>query len=834
MTWHRAPLLALLLVGIGSVPGDAVNLHVGSWLAPAHAAMNWGRDRVLLSGGANGGNKFAGSEVQLTGINIGTGLKPNLLLSNNTFASGWITQFGSGSDFQTAAPDSGTSASAFTETTGNGVHRLGQTITKVASSLPYIAVGRVKQGLRTRVLWAVEDTITPGTNGCFGVVDLAGVQIGVAATLYGSGFSSCSVSAPVSLTNGFVEFSLSVTTSTATTLALVIEGDNGSGTGAVSVSYIGSAASPAFFMYDFNLQQTTSASNVLSDSTLTNWWDSTVAQGWAGLDLGAGKSATFTRYRFAPRPGDTNSQSTIAYDYEARAQGALVQLCGVDPTCATSPSTVDTIPVTPYYARFNLNERTISGTARAIRMLMPAATFGSLSELQFFAKYDASIAALAQPVAPTISPWGGAAPSGSQAVTITSATKQASIYYTTDGSTPTAASTLYAGPFTLSVGASTVVKAIANWTTLGTPASAIAAATFFNYDFAPLADWYDDRGVLIEAHGGQVIWDSNTSLYYWIGAIANKYDPPWSQAPGSGNIIRTDVGVLMYSSPTAEPGSWTFVGNILAQPPAWTATERPHMLFNSANGHWVLWAHCLNINNIGAADRACVATNNAADPRAGWSWVNTNLDPDGVGFKDFSLFMDVDGVTAYVVYTNGAQTGLGISRLASDYLSTTATLALAGAAREAPQILVNPANGAYFLITSQSNFYQSNTEMGVKYVVNTGASPIANSWGALPGVSAFAVDPLGGSFNAQPSFNFVPHGKTQAVFGGDYWNTSFSGGSGFYASRQVWLPITFPTATTLQISVPATWNLSTLNFLLKRDIDPAANDNSPLFLNQAA
>lgn len=29
MTWHRALLLALLLVGIGSVPVDAVNLEKG-------------------------------------------------------------------------------------------------------------------------------------------------------------------------------------------------------------------------------------------------------------------------------------------------------------------------------------------------------------------------------------------------------------------------------------------------------------------------------------------------------------------------------------------------------------------------------------------------------------------------------------------------------------------------------------------------------------------------------------------------------------------------------------------------------------------------------------
>src|SRR5207244_1117418 len=59
--------------------------------------------------------------------------------------------------------------------------------------------------------------------------------------------------------------------------------------------------------------------------------------------------------------------------------------------------------------------------------------------------------------APTISPAGGTFNS-TVTVTLADSTANASIYYTTDGSTPTTASSLYVGPFTLV--ASATVSAI--------------------------------------------------------------------------------------------------------------------------------------------------------------------------------------------------------------------------------------------------------------------------------------------------------------------------------------------------------------------------------------
>lgn len=63
---------------------------------------------------------------------------------------------------------------------------------------------------------------------------------------------------------------------------------------------------------------------------------------------------------------------------------------------------------------------------------------------------------------------------GPQSVTISDTTTQAVIYYTTDGSTPTTASTVYTGP--ISVGSNMTIQAMA--TALGKTPSAVASATY--------------------------------------------------------------------------------------------------------------------------------------------------------------------------------------------------------------------------------------------------------------------------------------------------------------------------------------------------------------------
>jgi Raf kinase inhibitor-like YbhB/YbcL family protein len=155
---------------------------------------------------------------------------------------------------------------------------------------------------------------------------------------------------------------------------------------------------------------------------------------------------------FTPPAGAYTGAQSVAITSSTAGASIYYTTNGSDPTAA---STLYSAPIT------------VSTTTTIKAVAIKA---GMLNSAISSAAYTITIA---QAAAPVFTPAAGTYTSA-QTVAITSATAGASIYYTTNGSTPTAASTLYSAPLTVST--TTTIKAVA--IKAGMTDSAVATAAY--------------------------------------------------------------------------------------------------------------------------------------------------------------------------------------------------------------------------------------------------------------------------------------------------------------------------------------------------------------------
>jgi hypothetical protein len=156
---------------------------------------------------------------------------------------------------------------------------------------------------------------------------------------------------------------------------------------------------------------------------------------------------------------------------------------------------------------------------------------------------------------PEVTPNGGAF-TGSQQVSLSSTTPSASVYYTMDGSLPTASSSLYTGPFTIS--SATTVRAIAS--APGYLQSAVATAFFQPSNQAPpvtvlpAAGTYNTLQVVTLSDA-----DPNARIYYTLDGSAPSTSSPQFSSPITVasttviNAIAFDPGLPEASNVTNAP-----------------------------------------------------------------------------------------------------------------------------------------------------------------------------------------------------------------------------------------------------------------------------------------
>jgi hypothetical protein len=277
-------------------------------------------------------------------------------------------------------------------------------------------------------------------------------------------------------------------------------------------------------------------------------------------------------------------------------------------------------------------------------------------------------------------------------------------------------------------------------------------------------------GQPVHAHGGGVI--KVGSYYYWFGEHRND-----------DNTFRY---VDCYRSQDLK--TWEFRNHALTQSSASELSsaniERPKVMFNSSTNTFVMWMHKEGATDYGEA-RAAVAVSSTVD---GAYTYKGSFRPLGQHMsRDLTVFTDTDGA-GYMISAANENYDLQIYRLTSDYTGIQSLVAnpWPGGHREAPALFKR--GSTYFMLTSGATGWSPNQQ---QYA--TASSP-AGPWTSFRNVGDSTA------YGSQTAWVLPVQGSsgTAYLYMGDRWGNSF--GQNVNASRYVWLPLDFPSSTTISMS----------------------------------
>ncbi|WP_432156271.1 RICIN domain-containing protein [Streptomyces sp. bgisy153] len=280
----------------------------------------------------------------------------------------------------------------------------------------------------------------------------------------------------------------------------------------------------------------------------------------------------------------------------------------------------------------------------------------------------------------------------------------------------------------------------------------------------------DTTGSPVHAHGGGVL--KVGAYYYWFGEHRD-----------ADNTFRY---VDAYRS--TDLRTWEFRNHVLTRagsPELTTANiERPKVMYNASTGKFVMWMHKENGTDYSEA-RAAVAVSDTVDGDYTW---RGSFRPLGQHMsRDITVFVDTDGA-GYMVSAARENYDLHIYRLTADYTGVAGLVAnpWPGGHREAPALFKR--GGVYFMLTSGATGWNPNQQ---RYAT---ATSLSGPWSAMRDVGDSTA------YGSQTAYVLQVQGSaaTSYLYLGDRWGNSFGGTVN--DSRYVWLPLTFPSATSLSMS----------------------------------
>lgn len=382
---------------------------------------------------------------------------------------------------------------------------------------------------------------------------------------------------------------------------------------------------------------------------------------------------------------------------------------------------------------------------------------------------------------------------------------------------------------------------------------------------APL---YDNNGVLVQAHGGQIqqFTIDGVTKYYWYGEDKTyDYQPvvgvhlytstdlynwvdegvPFRAIPVSDEDYGTyknegykaDLSIFendeyfstLYADYKDQPSTDPIYDNKLEEL-YWniaadrTVMERPKVLYNDKTGKYVMWWHCDGTtkdnptgSNYGKA-KAGVAISDSPfgpfkylgsyklnyDENADHSWDSA---PSSWGsVRDMNVFKDDDG-TAYVMYSSDGNTNMYIAKLNDDYTYL---------AKDQEHAVLGEDFTVNFVGASREApaMFKYN---GTYYMITSGCT----GWDPNPASYAYADAPLGPwtqvnnpctdsgantTYRTQSTCVFpVDAAAGKFIYMGDRWNSG-----DLSESRYVWLPVEFLSGKKIALRSYSNWTLDEL------------------------
>jgi hypothetical protein len=322
--------------------------------------------------------------------------------------------------------------------------------------------------------------------------------------------------------------------------------------------------------------------------------------------------------------GDTTPEATIYYT--------------TDGTTPTTSSTAYSSPIT------------VSST-ETIEAIATAS--GYTTSAVASAAYTINLPAAATP---TFSPAAGTYSSG-QTVTISDATTGATIYYTTNGSTPTTSSTVYSGP--ISVSSSETIEAIA--AASGYTTSAVASAAYTINLPATASPTFSPAAGTFTSAQSVTISDATTgaTIYYTTNAStpttsSTVYSGPISVS--SSETIEAIAAASGYTTSAVASAAYTI--NLPANPtPVLSSLSPPFVAEGSAgftltvngsgfvSGSTVYWGSTALTTTFGSATELTAPVTAAAVATAGTTSITVQTPAPGGGTSN-ALQFEVDSASS--------------------------------------------------------------------------------------------------------------------------------------------------------------------------------------------